>query len=106
MRSIHIILISILVISMVFNYLSFKSNKNAIQLVNDMGIGYNLGNTFNCCNIIEENNSENEEINLFGTALPTKNIIKVINLKLFVFKYYILIIHIIMVKLILNGFIK
>jgi len=43
-----------------------------------MGIGYNLGNTFNCCNIIEENNSENEEINLFGTALPTKNIIKVI----------------------------
>ena len=91
---------------MIFNYLSFNSKKTSVQLVKDMGIGYNLGNTFNCCNIIEENNSENEEINLFGTALPTKNIIKVINLKLFVFKYYILIIHIIMVKLILNGFIK
>ena len=76
MRSIHIILISILVISMVFNYLSFKSNKNAIQLVNDMGIGYNLGNTFNCCNIIGEKKSENEEIKLLGTSLPTKNLLK------------------------------
>jgi endoglucanase len=41
-----------------------------------MGIDYNLGNTYNCCNIIEEKNSENKEIKLLGTTLPTKNIIR------------------------------
>jgi len=76
MYNVHIILIIILIFSVIFNYLSFCSKKTAIQLVNEMGIGYNLGNTYNCCNIIEEENSENEEIKLFGTNLPTKNIIK------------------------------
>ena len=41
-----------------------------------MGIGYNLGNTFNCCKIIEEKNLENEEIKLLGTNLPTKEMLK------------------------------
>ena len=76
MHNVNIILILILASSLIFNYLSFSSKKTAVQLVKDMGIGYNLGNTFNCCSIIEENNSENEEIKLFGTTLPTKNIIK------------------------------
>ena len=76
MHNVNIILILILASSLIFNYLSFSSKKTAVQLVKDMGIGYNLGNTFNCCSIIEENNSENEEIKLFGTNLPTKNIIK------------------------------
>ena len=61
-------------LSLIFNYLSFYSKKDALQLVNDMGIGYNLGNTYNCCNIIED--SENEEIKLFGATLPTKNLLK------------------------------
>ena len=59
-----------------FDYLSFYSKKTAIQFVNDMGIGYNLGNTLNYDNIIKENNIENEEINLLGAVLPTKNILK------------------------------
>ena len=78
MHNVNIILVIILVTSLIFNYLSFNSKKTAVQFVKDLGIGYNLGNTFNSCNIIEENNSENEEIKLFGTTLPTKNIIKVI----------------------------
>ena len=76
MNNVHIILIIILVFSVIFNYLSFISKKTSIQLVNEMGIGYNLGNTYNCCDIIEEENSGNEDIKLFGTNLPTKNIIK------------------------------
>ena len=76
MKIFHIILILILVFSVIFNYLSFSTKKTAVQFVNDMGIGYNLGNTFNCCNIKEEQNFKNEEIKLFGTTLPTKNIIK------------------------------
>ena len=84
MRSLHIILMTILIFSLVFNYLSFKSNKTAIQFVNDMGIGYNLGNTYNCCNIVEFKNSENEEIKLLGTSFPTKNFLK--EIKKFGFK--------------------
>ena len=76
MKNLHIILIIIIIFSLVFNYLSFNSKKTALQLVNDMGIGYNLGNTFNCCNIIIEKYSENEEIKLLGTTLPSKNILK------------------------------
>ena len=76
MHNLHIILIIILVVSLTFNYLSFISKKTAVQLVNDMGIGYNLGITYNCCNIIEEKNLENEEIKLFGTTIPTKDILK------------------------------
>ncbi len=76
MYDLHIILIFIFVFSLLLNYLSFNYKWNAIQLVNDMGIGYNLGNTYNCCNIIEEKYSENEEIKILGVTLPTKNILK------------------------------
>ena len=75
MNNLHIILIIILISSLIFNYLSFSTKKTSIQLVNEMGIGYNLGNTYNCCNIIEEKNSENEDIKLFGTTFPKRNII-------------------------------
>ena len=70
------ILILIFIFSLLLNYLSFNYKWTATQLVNDMGIGYNLGNTYNCCNIIEEKFLENEEIKLFGANLPTKNILK------------------------------
>ena len=76
MYELDMILIIVLIFSLVLSYLSFHSKKTAIQLVNDMGIGYNLGNTYNCCNLIEENNLENEDIKLLGTTLPTKNLLK------------------------------
>ena len=76
MNNFYIILIIIFVFSLILDYLSFNSKKSALQLVNEMGIGYNLGNTFNCCNIIKEKNSENEEIKLLGTTLLTKNKLK------------------------------
>jgi len=73
MNNLHIILIILFIFSLILNYLSFNSNMTALQLVNDMGIGYNLGNTYNCCNMTGENIIENEEIKLFGIILPTKN---------------------------------
>jgi len=76
MKPLHIILLTILIISFIFNYLSFCSKKTAFQLVNDMGIGYNLGDTFNYYNTKNDKETENEEIKLFGTTLPTKNILK------------------------------
>ena len=76
MNNVHFILIIIMISSLIFNYLSFSTKKTAVQLVNEMGIGYNFGNTYNCCNIIEEKNSENEDILLFGTTIPRRDIIK------------------------------
>ena len=76
MNNLNIILLIIFLTSLILNYLTFLSKKNALQLVNDMGIGYNLGDTFNCCNAIEENHPNNEEIKLLGTTLPTKKILK------------------------------
>jgi len=75
MYELDMILIIVLIFSLVLSYLSFHSKKTDIQLVNDMGIGYNLGITFNCGNIIEEQSSEKKE-ELLGTTFPTKNIIK------------------------------
>ena len=66
----------LLIVSFIFlltlNYMSFLSKKTAIQLVSEMGIGYNLGNTYNRCIISEEDNIKNEQINIWGTTLPTK----------------------------------
>ena len=65
-------LLVIFILLLILNYMSFLSKKTAIQLVNEMGIGYNLGNTYNCCIISEEDNIKNEQINNWGTILPTK----------------------------------
>ena len=89
MYDLHIILLLIFVFSLLLNYLSFNYKWTAVKLVNDMGIGYNLGNTYNCCNIIEEKYSEKEEIKILGVTLPTKNILKEIkkmDLRLYDFK--------------------
>jgi len=76
MTNIYLILLIIYIFTLLLNYITFNSKKTALQLVNDMGIGYNLGQTFNCCNTIEEEYLENEEIKLFGITLPTKNLVK------------------------------
>jgi len=76
MKYFPILLIAYLVCSLILDYLSFCSKKTSIQFVNDMGFGYNLGSTFNCCKILEEDkNLKNEQIKLWGTELPTKKTI-------------------------------
>ena len=75
-----IILIFAFIFSYILNYIYFNSKKTAIDIVNDMGMGYNLGNvlTFNCCNNFEELKLENEQVKIYGTIFPTKhNIIKI-----------------------------
>ena len=47
MNNLHYILATITVISLTLDYLSFYYKSSAIEIVNDMGIGYNLGNTYN-----------------------------------------------------------
>jgi len=77
MKYLYSILATIIVISLTLDYLSFYYKYSALEIVNDMGIGYNLGNTYIYnYNYDSGNNSiENFEINTWGTILPTKKII-------------------------------
>ena len=75
------------------NYLSLISKKPAIQIINEMGIGYNLGNSFDCY-LEEEKESEDTEkkieididsiITSKGNPIPTKKLI--LSLKKYGFK--------------------
>ena len=56
-------LIVTFILLLTLNYMSFQSKKSAFQIIREMGIGYNLGNTYNCCIISEEDNTKNEQIN-------------------------------------------
>lgn len=79
-----IILISIIFISIIFTYLSEFSTMTAMQIVNDMGIGWNLGNTFECYDKLDIKYTPNEIITLWGNPIPTKEM--VISIKKYKFK--------------------
>ena len=70
------ILISALILSL---FLSYQSNlpiqKSAIEIVNEMGFGYNLANSFDCYNNSMEINNPNEQITLLGNPIPTQKMI-------------------------------
>ena len=75
MRYLFILLLWILILSLLLNYIEFNSTKTAIEIVNNMGIGYNLGNAYNCSFISEEDDLQNKQIKLWGTVFPSKKII-------------------------------
>ena len=75
MNYLYSILATIFVISLTLDYLSFYYKYSAIEVVNDMGIGYNLGNTYNYSGNLGYESIENYEIKTWGTILPTKKII-------------------------------
>ena len=63
------------ILTVLLNYSYFTFNKTAIQIVDHMGIGYNLGKTYNCCSSIDKENLLYDQIKTYGTILPTKKII-------------------------------
>ena len=70
------ILLTIILLSQIFNYLYMISYKKSFDIIKDMGIGYNLGNTFDSYSFIGGINSPEEQIALNGNTLPTKYMIK------------------------------
>jgi len=72
---IFLFLIPLYIFSIILNYIYFTFNRTAIQIVDEMGIGYNLGKTFNCCNSVDEENILYNQIKTYGTILPTKKMI-------------------------------
>ena len=80
-----IALVIVLIISVVLTILSISFNKkNAWQIVNDMGIGWNLGNSFDCFSTFEKMKTPDQQITLWGNVVPTKKM--VISIKKYGFK--------------------
>ena len=75
MELLPIILIIIFVFSLLLNYRANLHEKTAMEIVNEMGIGYNLGNSFDSYNISIKINNPDEQITLLGNPLPTKKLI-------------------------------
>lgn len=75
MENLTLILLLILIFSLLFNYLSFSYKMTSFEIVNDMGIGINFGNTFDCFVPYKNISSPEEQITLLGNSFPTKKMI-------------------------------
>jgi len=57
---------------MFLSYISLNSKKTSMQIINDMGIGINLGNSFDCYSTFENIENPDEQIKLCGNGVLTK----------------------------------
>jgi len=84
MEYLYIILMAILIISLILSYLDYCDKETINQKINKMGIGYNLGNSFDCYDNSTTINTPDDQITLKGNIIPTKKLIS--NIKKMVFK--------------------
>lgn len=79
MEIINIILIFSLIITLTLSYLSLLKKRTAMEIVNDMGIGYNLANSFDnyvLYNMEIKINNIEDQLTLYGNPILTKKMIK------------------------------
>ena len=55
--------------------ISFSFQKNAMETVNDMGLGWNLGNTFDCFGTWKEIETPDDQITMWGNVVPTEEMV-------------------------------
>ena len=72
------------IILLILDYLINLTKKTSIQIVNEMGFGYNLGHSFDSFLYEKTINYTNDAITLLGNPIPTKNLI--VNIKKYGFK--------------------
>ena len=77
MEALFVILSLILSSALILNQLSFISNKTPLQIVDDMGQGFNLGNSFDCYNSTnpKEILTPDDQLTLCGNPVPTRETI-------------------------------
>ena len=78
------ILILLFIFSLLLNYQTYLNERTALDIVNEIGLGYNLGNSFDSYIYLKEINSTQEQITLMGNPIPTKKLIS--NIKKYGFK--------------------
>ena len=76
MNALPVILSIILLISLILDYLYAIQKKNSFEIVREMGIGYNIGNTFDSFSLFDNLETPDEQIGLNGNIAPTKDMIK------------------------------
>jgi len=76
MSTLSVILPIILLISFIFDYLYSLIKKNSFQIVKEMGIGYNISNTFDSFSYSDDFKTPDEQIGYNGNIAPTKEMIK------------------------------
>ena len=86
--ALFIITLILIFISLLLSILNLLSQKTAMEIVNDMGIGYNFGFSFDCCvyneygdcleesSVSDEIKNPDDQILLLGNPIPTKKMIK------------------------------
>ena len=84
MNYLPIVLISSFFFSIILTFLSYNKRMTAIEIVNNMGMGWNLGNTFDSYDINYNFKDIDETITFWGNKVPTKEIF--IRLKKYGFK--------------------
>ena len=72
MKLFPIILPTVFIILLMLDYLKNLTQKTSIQIVNEMGIGYNLGHSFDSYLDSKKINNPNDAITLLGNPIPTK----------------------------------
>ena len=73
MEYLYIILLGILIISLILSYMDFCVKEAINQRINKMGIGYNLGNSFDCYDNSIIINTPDDQITLKGILFQRKN---------------------------------
>ena len=76
MNALTIILPIILLISLILDYLCSMRKENSFDIVRKMGIGYNLGNTFDSFSDFLDLETPDEQIELNGNIAPNQDMIK------------------------------
>ena len=76
MNTLPVILSIILLVSLILDYLHGMAKKNSFEIVREMGIGYNIGNTFDSFAFFDKLETPDEQIELNGNIAPTKEMIK------------------------------
>jgi len=84
MLTLPIFLPSIFIVLLILDYLVNLKKKTSMQIVNEMGIGYNLGHSFDSYIKSKVINNPDDAITLLGNPIPTKNLIA--NIKKYGFK--------------------
>ena len=74
MNYLFILFIIVCGLSVIITYFSISFTKNAIETVNDMGLGWNLGNSFDSYNLNITIKSPDDQITLWGNKLPTQKL--------------------------------
>ena len=84
MQLMPIFLPTVFIVLLLLDYLMNLTKKTAIQIVNEMGSGYNLGHSFDSYLYSKKINIPNDAITLLRNPIPTKKLI--VNIKKYGFK--------------------